>query len=65
MPALTLAQQPGIVHGKVGHHFLRAYLSVDFCTWDKPTVNFRTIERGYLLKERTADPGGTVSAAPS
>ncbi|HUY12954.1 MAG TPA: type I restriction enzyme endonuclease domain-containing protein [Terriglobia bacterium] len=30
-----------------------------FCTRDKPTIKFRAIDRGYLLKERTADPRGT------
>jgi hypothetical protein len=34
-------------------------MTPDFYMRDKPTANFRTIERGYFLKERTADPKGT------
>jgi hypothetical protein len=37
-----------------------AFLTLDFYTRDKPTINFRTIERGYFLEKRTADLRGTV-----
>jgi hypothetical protein len=42
-----------------------AFLTVGIYARDKLSVNFRTIDRGYLLKEKTADPGGTVRATPS
>ena len=42
-----------------------AFVTVGFYTRDKLTVNFRTIDRGYLLKEKSADPGGTVRATPA
>jgi hypothetical protein len=40
-----------------------AFLTVGFCRWEKPTVNHRTIDRGYPFKRvnNLRDPSSSRS----